>query len=86
MRHMREVARLIREIAAMRRTVIVVTHDPEFALAAADDVVTIDNGRAVDAYPLRRTSGVPGAAGPVDPKAARRLIDTLTAKTAPSNL
>lgn len=86
MRHMREVARLIREIAAMRRTVIVVTHDPEFALAAADDVVTIDNGRAVDAYPLRRTSGTPGAAGPVDPKAARRLIDTLTAKTAPSNL
>ena len=67
MRHMREVAGLIRQLADDGKTVVVVTHDPEFALACADDVLAIDKGRVVDAYPL-------DAAGAV------RLAGFLTAK------
>lgn len=66
MRHMREVADLLRGLAAAGRTVVVVTHDPEFALAAADSVLAIDGGRVTGSYPL-------------DAAGARRLADFLTA-------
>ena len=86
MRHMREVAQLIRELAAMQRTVIVVTHDPEFALAAADNVIAISNGHLADTYPLRNATGAAGATNLINPAAAHRLTDTLIAKTTPSYL
>lgn len=66
MRHMREVADLLRGLAAAGRTVVVVTHDPEFALAAADGVLAIDGGRVTGSYPL-------------DAAGARRLAGFLTA-------
>ncbi|KAB8290942.1 ABC transporter ATP-binding protein [Bifidobacterium avesanii] len=67
MRHMREVAGLLRSLAASGRTVVVVTHDPEFALAAADGVLAIDRGRVTGSYAF-------------DAAGARRLAAFLTAK------
>ncbi|NMN00469.1 ABC transporter [Bifidobacterium sp. DSM 109958] len=88
MRHMRQVAGLLRGLAASGRTVVVVTHDPEFALCVADDVLTIDHGRAVDAYPLRVANAADPAHDRRDPHDvldaanARRLVRALTARTA----
>ena len=52
MRHMRQVARLIRELTAQGRTVAVVTHDPEFALLSCDRNITIAHGQVTDTYDL----------------------------------
>lgn len=52
LRHMRQVADLVRSLAAAGRTVVIVTHDPEFAIASCDFDITMDAGRVVDAYDL----------------------------------
>lgn len=69
MRHMRQVASLIRRISAQGRTVLVVTHDPEFALLACDNNVCLDHGRVTSQYPI-------------DPEHAGSLAARLTADTA----
>ncbi|PLS32052.1 ABC transporter [Bifidobacterium margollesii] len=66
-RHMEQVARLIRRIAEHeRRTVVVITHDPEFAALACDHMLTLDSGHVVSARPL-------------DAEGRAELIDRLTA-------
>ena len=44
LRHMRQVADLVRSLAAAGRTVVIVTHDPEFAIASCDFDITMDAG------------------------------------------
>ncbi|MFT8593781.1 MAG: AAA family ATPase [Bifidobacterium sp.] len=52
MKHMRQVSRLIRNIAAQGRSIVVITHDPEFAVAACDRNITIEHGKVSDTYDL----------------------------------
>jgi energy-coupling factor transport system ATP-binding protein len=52
MGHMRQVAGLIRDLAAHRRTIVVITHDPEFTLAACDYNISIADGMVTDSYVL----------------------------------
>ena len=80
MRHMRQVAGLLRTLADQGHTVVVVTHDPEFALCVADDVITIDHGRVTDAYPLRAVSTGTDVA-PLIGQNAQRLVRALIART-----
>lgn len=69
MRHMQQVAAMIRGLADAQRTVVVVTHDPEFALAACDYNIRLNRGHATEAYPI-------------DQSHAQRLVDSLTADVA----
>ncbi|OZG51889.1 ABC transporter ATP-binding protein [Pseudoscardovia suis] len=57
--HMHEVSQLIRGLARRGRTIVAVTHDPEFAFEVSDYVAHIVNGRLADWYPLAS----PGSAG-----------------------
>lgn len=66
MRHMEQVAALIRRLADMGRTVVVVTHDAEFALAACDRNITISGGSIQDAYDLNA-------------EGSRKLVEALVA-------
>ncbi|WP_164514733.1 ABC transporter ATP-binding protein [Bifidobacterium goeldii] len=52
LRHMRQVASMVRSLTHMGRTIVVVTHDPEFAIAACDANITLEQGRLAEAYPL----------------------------------
>lgn len=45
LRHMRQVAAVLRELAANGRTVLVATHDAELIAACADQVITLAQGR-----------------------------------------
>lgn len=69
MRHMQQVAAMIRGLTDAQRTVVVVTHDPEFALAACDYNIRLNRGHATEAYPI-------------DQSHAQRLVDSLTADVA----
>ena len=51
--HMRKVANVVNEIADQGRTVLVVTHDPEFILRCCDHVIHLSAGRVYESYPLR---------------------------------
>ncbi|MFR9144691.1 MAG: ATP-binding cassette domain-containing protein, partial [Lentihominibacter sp.] len=51
--HMRKVAYVVNEIADQGRTVLVVTHDPEFILRCCDHVIHLSAGRVYESYPLR---------------------------------
>lgn len=52
LRHMREVARIVGDVAREGRTQFVVTHDPEFIMACCTYVYRMENGGVVEAYPL----------------------------------
>lgn len=71
--HMREVSSLIRGLARRGRTVVAVTHDPEFALDVSDYVAQLAGGRLVDWYPVSTPDG------------AGRLLDALAAEPGDSS-
>lgn len=50
--HMRQAAECIRTLTAKNKTVIVVTHDPEFIETCCSDVLHLEHGRIKDSYPL----------------------------------
>ncbi len=50
----RVLARVLRDLAAQGRTVLVSTHDVEFVAAVADDVVVLADGECVSSGPVRR--------------------------------
>ena len=52
LRHMRQVADIVRSLTAAGRTVVIVTHDPEFAIASCDANIGIEQGRVVESYAL----------------------------------
>lgn len=64
MRHMRQVAQLLRWTAQQGRTVVVITHDAEFALCACDRAVMVRDGSVTDDFPL-------------DNEGRQRLLDLL---------
>ena len=69
MGHMRRTAELIRGLANEGRAVVVVTHDPEFALLSCDWVIEMDRGAVRDSYPM-------------DGDGARRVVGALVARIA----
>lgn len=50
--HMRQVAHVVRSLTESGRTVVIVTRDPEFAIAACDVNIGIEHGHVCEAYPL----------------------------------
>lgn len=50
--HMRQVADSVNRLATSGKTVIIVTHDPEFILRCCDYVVHMENGRVEESYSL----------------------------------
>ena len=50
--HMRQVAQAINKLAASGKTIVIVTHDPEFILRCCDQVLHIENGRIAENYAL----------------------------------
>jgi ABC-type polar amino acid transport system ATPase subunit len=55
----REVASLLRLLDELKRTLIVVSHDMDFAQAISDQVIYFEGGRAVEAGDARRVFGQP---------------------------
>lgn len=51
--HMRQVADSISRLADSGKTVMVVTHDPEFILRCCDQVIHMEQGRIVGSYSLK---------------------------------
>ena len=66
-RHMTQVATVVRRLAALGRVVVVVTHDPEFALLACDCVMELRQEKIASAYELDGANG-------------RHLVDALVAR------
>ncbi len=64
-RHMEQTARLLYSLCG-RKTVFVVTHDPELIMRCCTHILYIENGNAVENYPI-------------DDENAQRLIDFFTA-------
>ena len=54
--HMKQVAGAINRLAESGKTVVVVTHDPEFILRCCDQILHIENGQAAEAYSLERSA------------------------------
>lgn len=50
--HMRQVAASINRLAAAGRTIVIVTHDPEFILRCCDQVIHLEQGRMTESYEL----------------------------------
>lgn len=50
--HMRQVAEAINQLATSGKTIVIVTHDPEFILRCCDQVLHIENGRVAENYAL----------------------------------
>ena len=50
--HMRQVAEAINRLAASGKTIVIVTHDPEFILRCCDQVIHMENGRIAENYGL----------------------------------
>ena len=55
-----ELARVLRELAAEGRSVLVSTHDVEFVAAVADDVVVLAEGETVSSGPVREVINMIG--------------------------
>ena len=55
----RELASLLRLLDELKRTLIVVSHDMDFAQAISDQVIYFEGGRAVEAGDARRVFGHP---------------------------
>ena len=58
-RLVRDVAALLRALDDLKKTLIVVTHDMDFAQAIADQVIYFEGGRAVEAGTARELFGNP---------------------------
>lgn len=52
LRHMREVAENLRQLAAMGKTLFVITHDMEFILSCCTHLLQFENGRIIANEPL----------------------------------
>lgn len=52
LRHMKEVARNLRKLAAMGKTLFVITHDPEFILSCCTHLLQIEKGKVIANEPL----------------------------------
>jgi len=50
---MRNVSQMIRKLAKMRRTIIVITHDAECALACCERAIRLENGCITDDFQIR---------------------------------
>lgn len=50
--NMRNVSRVIRKLAKMGRTIIVITHDAECALACCERVIRLENGYITDDFQI----------------------------------
>ena len=55
--HMRQAAEVIGRLAASGRTVLTVTHDPEFILRCCDDVLHLEKGTVQESYSLEKEEG-----------------------------
>lgn len=51
--HMRQIADSANRLADSGKTVLVVTHDPEFILRCCDQVIHMEDGRIIETYSLR---------------------------------
>lgn len=51
-RHMEQVAELMQQLKKQGKTLLVVTHDPEFILKTCDNIIRVDSGRVTEQYPL----------------------------------
>ena len=54
---MRQAAEVIGRLAASGRTVLTVTHDPEFILRCCDDVLHLEEGTVQESYSLEKEEG-----------------------------
>lgn len=52
LRHMEETSHSIRKLSQAGKTVLIVTHDPEFILSCCTHILHIEKGRVKDSYPL----------------------------------
>ena len=48
--HMRQTAEAVNRLAASGKTIVIVTHDPEFILRCCDQVIHMENGHIVENY------------------------------------
>ncbi len=55
--HMRQVADSVKELAGSGKTVVIVTHDPEFILRCCNYVIHLENGKIEESYPLEDSIG-----------------------------
>ena len=55
-----DLAATLRQLASQERTVVVSTHDSEFARSFADRIVVLDAGRVLGIHGIRSLSGPPG--------------------------
>lgn len=55
--HMRQVADSVNRLAALGKTVIIVTHDPEFILRCCNHVIQMENGQIIQDYALNEEKG-----------------------------
>lgn len=51
-RHMEQVAALMQQLKQQGKTLLIVTHDPEFILKTCDSIIHIENGSVLDQYNL----------------------------------
>lgn len=51
-RHMEQVAELMQQLKQQGKTLLIVTHDPEFILKTCDDIIRIEDGTIVEQYSL----------------------------------
>ena len=51
--NMRNVSRMIRKLAKMGRTIIVITHDAECALACCERAIRLENGCITDDFQIK---------------------------------
>lgn len=52
--HMRQTAEAVNRLAASGKTIVIVTHDPEFILRCCDQVIHMENGHIVENYGLEK--------------------------------
>lgn len=55
--HMRQVADSVKKLAASGKTVVIVTHDPEFILRCCNHVIHLEKGKIEESYSLKDADG-----------------------------
>jgi ATPase components of various ABC-type transport systems, contain duplicated ATPase len=53
LKHMKQVSKLLKELKAMGKTIIIISHDLELIMRTCDYVLHMENGQVVDNYALR---------------------------------